>query len=129
MNVMMLGIAVTLSMGVRLAVGEDHLPRTLGRGARLLLTWGDAVMVALPIALLWGMHAGLLALLPYTVIALVVISTLRVRELSSERWSVPEPLPSNQPDSTSLGVDMAGSGATVVAFRSKTTEDALDVNT
>ena len=129
MNVIMLAIAVTLSIGVRLAVGEDHLPHSLGQGVRWLLTWGDAVLFALPIALLSGVQNGLFALLPYMVIALAVISTLRARELCSERCCVPELLPENQHSCASFDTNIAGSGSTVVAFRTKTTDDAPDANT
>jgi len=78
MNDALLGFALALSCGVRVAVAEDHLPKSWPRVIRHCVTWADVVLVALPVAIVVGSRPGLQSLLLFIIVALAALSVKHV---------------------------------------------------
>lgn len=107
---LLLGFLLALTVGVRMSVAEDYLPKTWRYRIRVYLVWADAVLIALPIGLCFGLKPALIALLPF--IPLTVLGVLILRVLA---------------DSSSVIIKTSGSmvtdsgdtsrSATVVPFR------------
>ena len=78
-----LGAAIVLSIGARVAVWEDHLPRGWSRTRRLVAVTLDVMLVTLPLTALFGLVAGALAFASFVPVVATIIATLTVERRSA----------------------------------------------
>ncbi len=75
---LLLGFLLALTVGVRMTLAEDYLPNAWRYRIRVYLVWADAVLIALPIGLFFGLKPALIALLPFIPVTVLGILIMRM---------------------------------------------------